>query len=255
MKKTFLKNRKELFGGERIYPGFGSPKEEREHSLRYLFAKKFLKPSYICLDAACGSGYGTSILANNVKKIIGVDISEHAIGFAKINFPSKNIHFDVQDLENLKFPKNLFDVIVSIETFEHVKNQEKILKKFKQILKKNGLLIISTPDATINKKMGFVSPFHINEKTKEEFVEMISSFFRIEKLYGQKIIKKIPLIKKLFRSILKGIGKLDVFKIRSKFPVLKDNLLCTLSIYEKDLNFYPLDVKSTNKKFNTINNK
>jgi len=72
------------------------------------------------LDLACGVGYGSHLLAMNpdVDCVIGCDIDEEAIEFANKEYASDKVLFcsDVKQ-KDLKI-----DVLVSIETIEHIKD-------------------------------------------------------------------------------------------------------------------------------------
>ena len=63
---------------------------------RYEFAKKYVKGK-IVVDAACGSGYGSVILAqNHPQKIYAFDLSEEAISNNQHKFSNykKNLEAD-----------------------------------------------------------------------------------------------------------------------------------------------------------------
>ena len=81
----------EFRSGERLYWPHSIDEVRREHLGRYEFATRYLKPGWTCLDAACGSGYGSDFLANKVCKVIGVDINDHGISYAKENYKKQNL--------------------------------------------------------------------------------------------------------------------------------------------------------------------
>lgn len=189
------------------------PEEEKKrHIERYEFAREFLKPNWIVLDAACGSGYGSEILATKVKRVIGIDVNQEALNYAKNYHKRDNIIFLLTDLnEKIPFPDNSFNAIISFETLEHIKNQEFLLSEFKRVLKKGGILIISTPDRNITEIGKIKTPYHFRELKKDEFCSLLSKFFKIKGLYGQTLYKFLPRWKKIFRQILL---RLDFLKIR-----------------------------------------
>src|SRR5439155_9306909 len=75
---------------------------ELEHLARYWWASA-LVPGQRVLDAGCGTGYGSAILARaHAKKVIGVDLSESVIAAARRSgHPS--LEFDVGDVRRLTF--------------------------------------------------------------------------------------------------------------------------------------------------------
>ena len=54
----------------------------------------------------------------------------------------------VADCHKIPFKDKTFDTIVSGDLIEHIENPSKFLKECKRILKDNGLLIFSTPNAS-----------------------------------------------------------------------------------------------------------
>jgi SAM-dependent methyltransferase len=206
-------NNKEFEEGERLYIGYQSSEEiVKEHLDRYKFAKSHFKSDFVVLDAACGTGYGSKILSEAAKKVIGLEKSRHAIAWAKKSYQKANIEFRQADLNKpLDLPDNYFDAIVSFETLEHIANQENMLIEFKRVLKPKGLLIISTPDREIiTDKAGTINKFHIKELSKKEFLSLLSKYFQLDSLYGQ--MKYIP--PSSIKRAIKLIAKLDIFKIR-----------------------------------------
>lgn len=107
------------FTGERMVPGKADKATELQHINRYNFAKELVKDMRV-LDVACGEGYGSNMLAETAKEVIGVDISKEAIEQANEKYSKENLSFKVMDAEGLSFDDNYFDAIVSFETIEHL---------------------------------------------------------------------------------------------------------------------------------------
>ena len=101
------------------------------------------------LDAACGAGYGTRLLAAKAARAHGVDVDDQTIAYAANRFGGDSISFHAASVVSLPFEAGYFDVIVSFETLEHLVEQEAMLEEFKRVLKPGGTLIISTPDRPI----------------------------------------------------------------------------------------------------------
>ena len=155
---------------------------EPSHLARYQFALDFIKDNSSILDIPCGSGYGSNLLSQKSKKVIGVDIHSGAIQHAQEFFSKDNINFEVADMQEISsyFAKNTtFDTIVSFEGIEHIELQEHFLDEISKLLKQDGILIISTP----RKPHG--SPYHTIEFSLESFEEILSKKFVIKKMFGQ----------------------------------------------------------------------
>lgn len=106
-------------------------------------------------------------------KVTGVDVSENAIENAIKNFKQEGISFIKGNAEKLEFLNEEFDIIVSLETMEHVANVSRYIQELKRVLKKDGIIIISCPndwwyypDEIDN------NPYHLKKYTFNEFVEL-----------------------------------------------------------------------------------
>ncbi len=93
----------------------------------------------------CGTGLFSYSIAKKGATVTGIDYSEESINIATKR-KHKNLTFknaDIHDGLNYKY-----DVIVSLGTLEHMDNPLKILRIFKKHLKKNGKIIITSPNWT-----------------------------------------------------------------------------------------------------------
>ena len=131
--------------------------------LFYKLSLEYIKPTDWVLDIASGSGWGSYLLSQNAKFVTGVDISHEAVDYARTEYQSKNLHFTQGSILNIPFPDETFDVVNSIETFEHVKRHEaeKMISECYRVLKKGGLYLFSTPDHLV---------YPYQPKTEEEYV-------------------------------------------------------------------------------------
>ena len=115
------------FTGERIIP-----KENlgniHEHITLYQRNLNYVENKFV-LDIACGVGWGTELLAQKAKFVIGVDVDAPSIEYAKKEYIGDNFRFVQGSILTIPFPDQLFDVVNSIETFELLF----LLRKIKQI--------------------------------------------------------------------------------------------------------------------------
>ncbi len=183
-----MENSKDIFTGERFVPGIEDIKLEMEHYQRYLSVAKLVKDKVV-LDAASGEGYGSNILAQSAKKVIGLDIDEGAINRSKETYKSQsNLSYVQGSIAELPIEDNSLDVVVSFETIEHVPEelQQMYLKEIKRVLKPDGFMIMSTPNKEIySDKYDYHNEFHIKEFYKQEFIDFLHQEFKHVKLYNQ----------------------------------------------------------------------
>ncbi len=80
---------------------------------------------------------------------MGIDLSSQAIDFAskrKEFIKAKNCQFKVMDANDLKFENSQFDIVICSEVIEHIEKPMKVLREIYRVLKKQGLVIITTPN-------------------------------------------------------------------------------------------------------------
>jgi len=195
--------------GEYLLPGKFPQKTEEEHYERYYYASRFVKDKDV-LDIACGVGYGCKMLSDEgAKSIVGVDILENNIEYAKINYTTDNITYIKNSIYEIEY-KDKFDVITCFETIEHVPDDNLAIKKLFTALKKEGLLIISTPNRIItspNAKNINDSPankYHIREYILSEFKELLKrNGFKILSTLGQR--NRLYLNNSIFNRLINKI--------------------------------------------------
>lgn len=161
-----------------------------EHMHRYAFARPLAQGLRV-LDAACGEGYGSVLLADAATEVVGLDISPEAVAHARARYGHRtNLRFDVADCTQLDhLPDASFDLIVSFETLEHVQAQERMLDGFARLLTPEGLLLVSTPDKhNYTDVPGVVNEYHVRELYRDEFEAMLASRFAAFRLFGQKLL-------------------------------------------------------------------
>ena len=151
---------------------------------RYVFAGSFCRGKKV-LDAACGYGYGSIILtALGADVVCAVDVDKKALLAAKETYPFKkdifmyaNLIMDWKKPENFNY-RNKFDVVVSIETFEHILKEGvgQMLNNFKYVCKENGIILITTP---IRRSAKFVyeGGTHLYEYNIQEFMDELRKVF------------------------------------------------------------------------------
>ena len=176
------------FTGERFTPE--CVREIRyEHWARYAFAFELARGKRV-LDAACGEGYGSAMLAGSATSVLGVDIAEDAVAHARSRYGMQaNLRFDRGDCTALDFAPGSFDLIVSFETLEHVAAQKELIAGFARALTDDGILIVSSPDKrTYSDVSGFRNEFHVRELYREELLALMAPHFPQVRLFGQKLL-------------------------------------------------------------------
>ena len=173
--------------GERYLPDYDGD-WTLEHMHRYLIAREYVHDKDV-LDIASGEGYGSYMLSSVANSVIGIDISEEAILFASQKYKSDNLKFIKGEVCNIPLEDCSIDVVVSFETIEHINNHQRMLEEIKRVLRKDGVLIISSPDKKEYTDIpGSHNPYHVHELYKKEFEDLISSEFKFYSFSGQRVL-------------------------------------------------------------------
>ncbi len=161
-----------------------------EHMHRYAFAAGFAAGKRV-LDAACGEGYGSALLARVGASVLGVDIAEDSVAHARQRYAGvERLSFAHGDATLLdQYADASFDLITSFETLEHVLEQERMVAGFRRLLAPGGLLLISSPDKrTYSDLRNYHNEFHLRELYRDQLESLLAAHFPATRLYAQKLL-------------------------------------------------------------------
>ncbi len=132
------------------------------NSLRY----KWYKEKYFrntrnkkILEIGCGDG-GVVQYLKGENEVYAADISKNAVKFLR----EKGIKAFLVDVskEKLPFGDSSFDAVIALEVFEHLKSPQSAAEEIQRVLRKNGRLIISTPNPRSGHKLIYPALFRFN---------------------------------------------------------------------------------------------
>jgi ubiquinone/menaquinone biosynthesis C-methylase UbiE len=115
----------------------------------------FDQPGGAVLDAGCGPGVMVEDLVRDAGcELWGVDVSANMISRAIQEYSgSPRVHFSVGAVENLDFPTDSFDAVLSMGVLEYLDHPGPAVEEMYRVLKPGGTLIVTVPNAQ--------SPFRI----------------------------------------------------------------------------------------------
>jgi O-antigen biosynthesis protein len=186
MKTTKPMNKTLEWTGERYLPWTEEPATSYEHWHRYAFASQFTRGKRV-LDLASGEGYGTALLARTARFAVGVDIDRDAVKHAISRYACRNLDFVPASAAVIPFREGSFDVITCFELIEHIQEQDELLREIKRLLAPEGLLLISTPNKAEYGQTETSNPFHKKELELNEFLALLSQYFKQRRLLGQRV--------------------------------------------------------------------
>lgn len=170
--------------GERTLPGIA---HERYWFARHLVAYRFAAPRCAGLrvvDAGCGEGYGTALLAATAASAVGVDLAPEVVAHARAAYP--RARFVEADLAHLPLARASADAVVSLQVIEHLADVDAFLAEVARVLRPGGRFLCATPNRltfTPGSEVP-VNPFHLQEYAPAEFAAALHPRFRVEALLG-----------------------------------------------------------------------
>lgn len=145
------------------------------HFARYAIGKSLVKGKRV-LDIACGEGYGSYLLKQaGAAYVVGVDVSAESVAKATHLFSCEGLEFKVADASSLGtlFSVNEFDVVISVETIEHLADPTSFLKDLKHVARLDGVIILSCPnDHWYYPKDDQSNPYHQRKYRLDEFQKL-----------------------------------------------------------------------------------
>ncbi|MBZ5592662.1 MAG: methyltransferase domain-containing protein [Acidobacteriia bacterium] len=173
------------FTGERVIPGKVDVDLLNEHVARYAFAARLAAGRRV-LDAGCGSGYGSAKLGVEAREVLGIDVSQEAVDYAREHYQAPNLRFERADCLGIPAAAGSFDLVVAFEIIEHLNDWRGFLAEVRRVLAPEGRLVVSTPNrlyyAEARAELG-PNPFHVHEFEFHEFRAELESVFPHVALY------------------------------------------------------------------------
>ncbi len=161
-----------------------------QHHLRYEWAARFVCGKDV-LDIACGSGYGTRILAAaGARTVLGADVDAPSVEAASRQSNAETVSFRVADATATGLPSASLDVITSFETIEHVRDDIAYVREMHRLLRPAGVFLCSTPNRVVMNPTrsihdGSFNPHHVREYGAEELRRLLRVQFGEVEILGQ----------------------------------------------------------------------
>jgi 2-polyprenyl-3-methyl-5-hydroxy-6-metoxy-1,4-benzoquinol methylase len=167
----------------------------QRHIARYGMVRQWCYGNVV--DFASGCGYGTWMISHNpdVERVFGIDIDTSAIEWAKENFEERSVKFilgDALDIDKMMANECIdsVDVLVSLETIEHIKDTL-IVPRVADLCKAKTV-IVSFP----SKKSTHFNPFHSHDFRTQDIVDLFPNYYLIEEIELDKELKILRFARK-----------------------------------------------------------
>ena len=174
--------------GERTLPGIWHENYWfRRHEAAYAWVAPLVAGGSI-LEAGCGEGYGAGLLlAAGAQQVVGVDYDAATAGHVRKAYPQVPVLRG--NLVALPLASKSFDVVVSLQTVEHLWDQPLFVAECVRVLRHGGLLVLSTPNRLtfspgVPRGAKPLNPFHVNELDQAELVDLVAGACVVEESLG-----------------------------------------------------------------------
>lgn len=166
---------------------------------RYRFALDFCSGKDV-LEVACGAGQGLGYLAKKARRVVGGDIDENNLKYAREHYKGR-IELKVLDAHRLPFENGSFDVVILYEAIYYLRDPAEFVKESIRVLRNSGALII----CTVNKEWADFNPSPHSYKyfsAPELFDLLIRGGFKEVRMFGESLVDN-KTVKDKFISFLK----------------------------------------------------
>jgi SAM-dependent methyltransferase len=156
----------------------------RAHESIYHFAGTLAQGRRV-LDIGCGSGYGSRILQTaGAVSVLGVDVDDRNIAYARRRFGSDGIAFQVGDAADLRLDRT-FDMIVASNMLEHLVEIGTVLPRIIRLLDADGVMIAALPPIFDERTLADnqANPYHRTNLSIHEWHALLSECFATVRLF------------------------------------------------------------------------
>lgn len=152
-----------------------------EEAMQLLLSMSGVTNHSLVLDVACGPGIVACAFAETAKNVTGIDITPAMIEQAvKLQNEKKlkNLAWKTGDVENLPFPDNYFDIVVSRYAFHHFSLPKKVFSEMIRVCKKGGIILNAdvAPSAEKIEKYDYAEKLrdcsHTSALAKETYISL-----------------------------------------------------------------------------------
>lgn len=170
--------------GERTLPGIAAENYWfRRHEVAYRWVAPWCAGAVV-VDAGCGEGYGAAAIRTVARSVVALDYEEPVLAHVGARYPA--VRPVRADLQHQPLRDGAAEVVVTLQTIEHLHDQNGFVAECARVLRPSGTLVVSTPnrrtfspgrDAPLN-------PFHTRELDAAELALLLAPHFRVARLLG-----------------------------------------------------------------------
>jgi len=100
------------------------------------------------LDIGCSTGILTRHYAEFFGWVVGIDIDDGAVEWARKNRAAENVSYRIGDSLEVPFPTGEFDLVTCTHIYEHVPDAQRMLDEIHRVLRPGGILFFRGREST-----------------------------------------------------------------------------------------------------------
>src|SRR5690606_30463031 len=110
---------------------------------------------------------------------------------------------------------NKYDVVVSFQVIEHIRDDKLFLKEIARVLKPGGVALITTP----NRKMSLTrNPWHVREYLDHELRDLARQYFHSVEMKGITGNEKVMTYYEQNKKAVQRFTRWDIFNLQYRLP-------------------------------------
>lgn len=144
------------------------------------------------LEVGCGEGHMADFARKKLGDVslVALDVSQNVLVDAVGSFPQ--IRFVCGNGYRLPFEDHQFDLVLALESLEHMAEAERALAEIRRVSKRD--VIVSVPQEPVWRILNFArgaylsdfgnTPGHVRHWSKRGIVRLLRSHFRVDQVYA-----------------------------------------------------------------------
>jgi SAM-dependent methyltransferase len=185
------------------------------------------------LDAGCGDGWMSVILAKLGASVSGFDISPEAIDVARtraaVNGVADRISLQAASFYSMPFPDNEFDIVIGQAILHHLRDKHAAAAEIRRVLKPGGraLFVECFGNSAVLERLRLLVPVasgspedpdHWRDKVSNRDIDVFRAVFSV-KIEHYHVFSRLD---RIFRSakIVRMLNRVDVALLRT-FPIIR----------------------------------
>jgi len=178
----------------------------------YVVAKDYVKGDV--LEVGCGEGRGIDLMMRQARSFTAVDKIKPVIETLQKKHPgARLISMNIPPLTGLA--DNAYDVVVSFQVIEHIRNDALFLQEIHRVLKPGGTALLTTPNRSLSLTR---NPWHVREYLSHELEQLAAKIFTRVEMKGITGNEKVMAYYEENKKAVRRLTRWDILDLQHKMP-------------------------------------